>query len=84
MIALERTEIKGSDLTLSDLLKKIEENIKKIEADRAEMAPEWWSEWLALNRPESEITKSHGLGGDENVTDGTRPPPKDSDNLKAD
>ena len=50
------------------------------------MAPEWWSEWLALNRPESEITtsKSHGLGGDENVTDGTRPPPKDSDNLKAD
>lgn len=63
----------------------IENKIKKFEAERAQIAPKWWSEWLALNRPESENTES----GDENAaadSDGTRPPPKDSDNsgLKVD
>lgn len=59
-----------------------EEHIKSLEAERAQFAPKWWSEWLALNQPESENTKSHGE--DENVADGTRPLPKDSDNLKVD
>ena len=72
--------------TLPSLIKRqrklAEEHIKSLEAERAQFAPKWWSEWLALNQPESENTKSHGE--DENVADGTRPLPKDSDNLKVD
>ena len=71
----------------SILRKEIEEKIKGLEAERARIAPEWWSEWLTLNRPESELenntttaaaAKSHG--GDEKMVtqaDGIRPPPKD-------
>ena len=62
--------------------KSVEEKIKRFEARRAQIAPEWWSEWLALNRPESENTKSGDR--DENPGDGTRPSPKDSDSLKVD
>jgi hypothetical protein len=49
--------------------KVIEEKLKILEAHRDQFAPKWWSEWLALNRPESEIKC-----GDENA--GT-PPPED-------
>ena len=54
----------------------MEERIKGLEAERAQIAPKWWSDWLDLNRPESENTESR----DDNA-DGTRPPPKDSDSI---
>ena len=61
----------------------IAKKIKNLEAERAQIAPKWWSEWLALNRPESENTES-GDGNAAADSDGTRPPPKESDNLKVD
>ena len=82
--ALLTLSIERPDPSLSNLMKTMEEKIENVEAERAQITPEWWSEWLALNRPKSENTKSHGLGGDENVADGTRPPPKDLNNLKVD
>jgi len=53
--------------------KVIGKNLENLEAQRAEVAPKWWLEWLSLNRPESEI-KSGG-GGDESA--GTPRPSKD-------
>jgi len=42
--------------------KVVGESLELLEAQRAKFAPKWWSEWLALNRPESEIKS-----GDENA-----------------
>lgn len=44
------------------------ENLEYLEAQRAEVAPKWWLEWLSVNRPESKEMKR----GDESVE--TRPP----------
>lgn len=46
------------------------ENLKRLEAQRVGFAPKWWLEWLALNRPESEIES-----GDDEIAE--TPPPKD-------
>ena len=69
---------------LSKERKIMEEWMTSLEAERARSVPKWWSEWLALNRPQqSENTE----GGDENaaapapVPDETRSPPKDSDKV---
>src|SRR5271154_89674 len=50
--------------------KVIGQKLEHLEAQRAEVAPEWWLEWLSLNRPETEVKS-----GDESV--GTTTPPKD-------
>ena len=34
--------------------------VKRLETLRAEVEPKWWSEWLALNQPESENTVNKG------------------------
>jgi len=48
--------------------KVIGKNLEHLEAQRAEVAPKWWLEWLSLNGPESEVKS----GGDESA--GTPPP----------
>ena len=51
--------------TEDELKKAIEvlgKSIKSLETGRDLFAPEWWSEWLALNRPKSENTNQSGDG----------------------
>ena len=73
LIGLDR---KQSLQSFSHSKKLVEDHIKDFEAERAQFAPKWWSEWLALNRPELKNTDQNG---DKN-TAGT-PQPKDSDKV---
>lgn len=55
----------------------MEEAVKRAEAEREAHVPKWWSEWLALNRPESENTKS----GVEKIDENAAGPQKKSDKV---
>jgi len=37
--------------------------LERLEAQRAEFAPHWWSEWLALNRPELKKSRDEDAAG---------------------
>jgi len=71
-----------------DLLKEKkfrETQLEELEAIRAQSEPKWWSEWLALNRPESANTAESGVENSNAAAAAgetpSPPPPKNLDKV---